>query len=243
MFDDDPYPYGVEPARPPALAPAGGSGVGDGRLRLSPDSHPQIELEPPEWQPRALWVARAPARAARPRSSSSRSCSPTSTCARSTPTSWKIGAVNPSIGLGHRDRRGADRERGRCCGWRRGATAGARGARRRRRAAAGAAGGRAAGDRVDDARLRPGERRLRERVHRLDGVLRRVHAPACAYWIETQVATVWRARREGVRPSSPRGRARRRHRAARRPGSRRARSSGRSTSPAASLAFVVLYLL
>ena len=111
--------------------------------------------------------------AARPRSSSSRSSSPTSTCARWTPTTiGRSGRCNPPVGFGVAivvvlllsaaalrvaatrpeltvpgRRRGAARSR--CCR-------------------------RAAGDRVDDARLRPGERRLRQRVHRVDRFLRGV---------------------------------------------------------------------
>ena len=45
--------------------------------------------------------------------------------------------------------------------------------------------------------LRPGQRRLRQRLRRLDRLLHGLHA-ALVYWIETQVATVWRRRRDGV---------------------------------------------
>ena len=51
-----------------------------------------------------------------------------------------------------------------------------------------------------------GERRLRQRVLRLDGLRTPCSRCPCIYWIETQVATVWRrTRREGIdRLRSPR---------------------------------------
>ena len=100
--------------------------------------------------------------------------------------------------------------------------------RRRRRIGAGAPVGRAPGHRVDDARLRPGQRRLRERVRRLDRVVRGPHRCACVFWIETQVATLAPAARGGCGHA---GRGARPIRRSWRPASRPARSSGRSMSP------------
>ncbi len=82
---------------------------------------------------------------------------------------------------------------------------------------------------------------LRERVHRLDGDLRRVRARVRVL-DRDQVASLWRARRKGITRPSARacppttssccG-----------PGSRRARSSGPSTSRIGVVAFVILYLV
>ena len=227
VFDADPYPYGVEPAAGPGLAPAGG-GVADGRLSIRP--HPSRD------RARAARVAAAgdcgsahASCAAPPRSSSSRSCSPTSTCARRTPTTdWKIGPVIPSVGLGVAIvvvlilsalalRVAARRPE---------LTVRLGGAA----AAAGAAVGGAPGDRLDDAGLRPRQRRLRERVRRLDGVLRGVRA---------RLHLLDRDPGGHRLAADARGRAGDPRRGADRHGGdqgrrwRRARSSGRSTSPPA----------
>ena len=78
----------------------------------SAPTHPQIELEPPEWQPRAM---RAGARGL---------CGAIAFFllafvfayfylrAQDPNKGWKIGAVNPSIGLGIAHRRGAGGQRG-----------------------------------------------------------------------------------------------------------------------------------
>ena len=68
------------------------------RRRWKPPPRPgrvYIEPEPPEWQPRRDLGGRAACCAARSRSSSSRSCSPTSTCGRSTPTTAGRSASPP----------------------------------------------------------------------------------------------------------------------------------------------------
>ena len=112
-------------------------------------------------------------------SSSSRSCSRTSTCARSTQPQLEDRLGQRADRLGARDARRADPQRGRAPR-RRPRNRRARSAPARRGGARPALGG-AAGDRLDDARVRAGERRLRERVRRLDGLVRGVHAPrACS---------------------------------------------------------------
>ena len=85
----------------PALAPAGGGGVGHGSAPASAPTHPRHRA-------RAARVAAAgalggcpPCCAARPPSSSSRSCSPTSTCARSTSTApGRSATVTVPVGWG-----------------------------------------------------------------------------------------------------------------------------------------------
>ena len=84
VFDDDPYPYGVEAGRRTGVGTGGERGLAMEASASAP-THPQIELEPPEWQPRAMWVRRA-SFAGLPHSSLRRSYSPISTCGRSIPT-------------------------------------------------------------------------------------------------------------------------------------------------------------
>ena len=175
VFDDDPYPYGVEPTGAGAGARRR-RGVDDGRLRIRPDPSLDIELEPPEWQPRVLWVgARQLCGAAAfffvsfvfayfyLRSLDANHA------LEDRPRCTRAGRLGPG------DRCGADPERAWRCA-RRPRARSSRCAPERAALVLGAAVDRAAGDHLDDARLRPGQRRLRERVRRLDGLLRRVHA-------------------------------------------------------------------
>ena len=102
VFDADPYPYGVEPPCRRWRPRAGGVTM---EGSASAPTHPHIELEPPEWQPRAMWVgARHLCGAAAFFFVSFvfayfylRSLDPNK--------DWKIGHVNPSLGrlgLDHR---------------------------------------------------------------------------------------------------------------------------------------------
>ena len=166
----------------------------------SAPTHPDIELEPPEWQPRVLWVgARQLCGAAAFFFVSFvfayfylRSLDPNH--------SWKIGHVTVPVGWGLVDRRGADPERRGAARGRH--TAGAHGARR------GAAlvlallsivlqvitwttlgFGPASGGYAS--------------VYVGWTAFYAVFTLPCAFWIETQVATAWRRGREGVRGPQP----------------------------------------
>jgi heme/copper-type cytochrome/quinol oxidase subunit 3 len=161
----------------------------------SAPTHPSIELEPPQWQPRALWVGARLLCGAAAFFFISFVFAYFYLRALDTNKDWKIGAVNPSLGLG---------------------------------IAivlvliASAAAMRAAATRHDLA-VRAGAAAL---VLALLAVVLQViewttlgfgpasgayasvyvgwtafyalFALACTYWIETQVATVWRRRKEGV---------------------------------------------
>ena len=66
----------------------------------SAPTHPEIELEPPEWQPRALWVGTRQLCGAVAFFLVSFVFAYFYLRSQDTNKDWKIGAVNPSIGLG-----------------------------------------------------------------------------------------------------------------------------------------------
>ena len=200
VFDPDPYPYGVGETNV-ALRSAGHHGSLSMEGSASAPTHPSIELEPPEWQPRAMWVG------------ARMLCGAASFFfiafvfayfyLRSLDENhdWKIGHnINPSLGLGVaivivlRAQRGGDAAVGH------------------------QPGAQAAGGRGGDAARAAGRSCCRWwRGRRLgfgpaSGGYASVYVgwTGCytvfmllfVYWIETQVATVWRRRRDGVEPTT-----------------------------------------
>ena len=135
----------------------------------SAPTHPEIELEPPEWQPRAMWVGARQLCGAAAFFFMAFVFAYFYLRSLDTHKDWKIGSVNAPIGFGVAIvvalllsavalRIAATQSERRVRG-------------RGRRARARAPGRRAAGDRVDDAGLRPVKRGLRQRIRRVDRLL------------------------------------------------------------------------
>ena len=208
------------------------AGDAERRRRWKPQ-HPRSRSSPSRpTRSRGTCGSRRASAPAPPRSSSSRSSSPTSTCARSTPRPTGRSARPPVDRLGRRDRARDP--------------VSARAARRGRRAAGAPPASVARSPsgslrvvlqvrRVHDARLRAASGGYASvffgwtAMYAVLGSMR--------YWLEMQVATIGAARGSGraARRGDPTSGADRH--------SRRARSTGRSSPAIGVLAFVVLYLV
>ena len=172
IYDADPYPYGVE-------SDPGGRARHLGGLTpwtlLFPPPHPtQLISRPSRWSGSPASCGPAPGcYQERCRSSSPRFCSPTSICACSTPTTAGRSARSTPRSVWASRSCSCSSPAPCSCAWPRASRCG-------RSSFGGAAlglassGGRAPSHGVDDARVRAGQRRLRERVRRLDVVLRSV---------------------------------------------------------------------
>lgn len=161
----------------------------------SAPTHPQIELEPPEWQPRATWVGARMLCGAAAFFLISFVFAYFYLRAQDPDNQWKVGAVNPSIGLGIVIL---------VCLLASAAALRAAAARPERTISA---GGAALGLALLSVLLQVIEWTTLGFGPASGGyasvfigwtIFYSVLTLSCAYWIETQVATVWRRRREGV---------------------------------------------